>query len=543
MDPILSIKDLTVTFGTGSNKTTAISHLNLDILPNQCLGIVGESGSGKSMTAMAIMQLLPVAARVSSSSQIFYHGHDLLNFSERRMREVRGKKIGMIFQDAMSALNPVLSIRQQMDEVLKTHTTMNKAARQQRATALLDEVGIHDPSRTLNAYPHQLSGGMRQRAMIAMTLCAEPDILIADEPSTALDVTIQAQVITLLKTLKEKHHATLIFISHDLAVVSQLADNIIVMQNGVKVEQASTRDFFENPQHAYSKALLNAIPSNTARHTAVEHTQPLVRVNDLKVHFPIRHGLLKRIKGYVKAVDGVSFDIPKGKTLALVGESGSGKTTTGRAIIQLLNTTAGHITFNNKNLTALSKREIRPLRKNMQIIFQDPYAALNPRMMIIDAIAEGLITQKKARSRRQAIKQVDQWLTHVDLDPDMKWRYPHEFSGGERQRICIARALALEPELLILDEPTSALDVSIQMQILQLLESLQEKLGLTYLLITHNLAVVAFMAEFLGVMSQGKLVEQGTTADILTHPQHPYTQQLLASIPTLPNDTAGQQND
>lgn len=534
--PILQIRELDVAFGSQSGMTNVIDGLNLDIRTGECLGLVGESGSGKSMTALAMMQLLPLAARVGKQSQILLDGEDLLNLSERKMRHIRGGKIGMIFQDAMAAFNPVYSIREQMLEVLKLHKNLTGRAAKKEALRLLDEVGIKDPERTLRSYPHQLSGGMRQRAMIAMAIGGEPKLLIADEPTTALDVTIQAQVIDLLNELKNQHGTTLLFISHDLAVVSQLADNIAVLKTGIKVENVQANEFFREPKHAYSKHLIASIPSNESRHTGPIQTNNILQVDDLKVHFPIKQGILKRTVGHVKAVDGVSFNIPQGQTLALVGESGSGKTTTGKAILQLLHNTSGAVTFENHNLTTLNRQKMQLLREDMQIIFQDPYSSLNPRMMVIDCIAEGLIAQKKVRNRKQAEAIVDSMLEQVEMDSSVKWRYPHEFSGGQRQRICIARALALEPKLLILDEPTSALDVSIQMQILNLLESLQQRLGLSYLLITHNLAVVAYMAHALAVMYHGKIVEQGPTAELLQHPKHDYTRQLLAAIPTIKCD-------
>ena len=529
--PLIDIRQLTIAFGTGPQVAPVVDDVSISIATGECLGIVGESGSGKSLTALAMMQLLPPTARVGRNSEILLDGQNILNFSEREMRRIRGGRIGMIFQDAMSALNPVFTIGYQLYEVLKLHRGLGKRAAREHGMQLLDEVGIKDPARCWKAYPHQLSGGMRQRAMIAMALCGDPDILIADEPTTALDVTIQAQVLELLVRLKQQRQMTLIFISHDLAVVSNLADDVVVMQQGVKVEHARATQFFQNPQHPYSKQLIAAIPPTVARHPDTPAKDKILEINNLEVHFPIRKGILKRTVGHVKAVNGVSFDIPKGQTVALVGESGSGKTTTGKAILNLLTATHGQITFGQHDLVTIKRHQMQALRQDIQIIFQDPHAALNPRMMIIDCIAEGLIAQKRVRSRKQAEPIVETLLQQVELDPEMKWRYPHEFSGGQRQRICIARALALEPKLLILDEPTSALDVSIQMQILQLLESLQQRLGLSYLLITHNLSVVAYMAHSMAVMHQGQVVEHGATAKLLSAPQHPYTQQLLASIP------------
>ena len=531
--PLLEIKQLSIRFGVSATIKPVVDDLHLTLYRGRCLGLVGESGSGKSMTALAMMQLLPTTAYVSANSQILLEGENLLNYSERKMRRVRGPRIGMIFQDAMSAFNPVFTIGQQLLEIFYRYQRISKKSAKQEAYQLLQEVGIKDPERIFRSYPHQLSGGMRQRAMIAMALCGKPDILIADEPTTALDVTIQAQVINLLKTLQQTRHTSLLFISHDLAVVSQLADNIIVMREGKKIEEADAKTFFQNPKEPYSQQLLAAIPSKKPRHTGKKETPSLLKVEHLKVYFPIRKGILKRTVGYIKAVDDISFDLASGQTLALVGESGSGKTTTGKAILQLLIESQGHIIFSGTDLSHTSRKNLRRLRRDMQIIFQDPYASLNPRMMVFNCIAEGLMAQKKVKSKQEAIDKVDDVLQKVNLDPEIKWRYPHEFSGGERQRICIARALILKPKLLILDEPTSALDVSIQMQVLELLEKLQEQLNLTYLFITHNLSVVAYIAHMTAVMCHGKIVEQGPTKDIIESPKHEYTQQLMASIPSV----------
>jgi len=532
--PILEIKQLSIRFGNRKTTQPVVSELDINIYPGQCLGLVGESGSGKTMTALAAMQLLPNTAYVDANSQILLAGENVLQYSEKKMRRIRGARIGMIFQDVMSALNPVFTIGQQLLEIFRSHQKISKKIAKQQAYTLLQEVGIDDAERTFRSYPHQLSGGMRQRAMIAMALCGEPELLIADEPTTALDVTIQAQVLRLLKKLQEIRNTSLLFIGHDLAVVSQLADTIVVMRSGKKIEESTAKHFFQNPKEDYSKQLLAAIPPNKTRHDKLKNEKLLLKVEHLKVHFPIRKGILKRTVGYIKAVDGVSFDLMSGQTLALVGESGSGKTTTGKAILQLLQQSQGHICFSGKDLSQASRKDIRQLRKDMQIIFQDPYTSLDPRMMIFNCIAEGLIAQKKVKSRKEALDKIDTVLQKVELNPDIKWRYPHEFSGGQRQRICIARALVLEPKLLVLDEPTSALDVSIQMQVLTLLEKLQEDMQLSYLFITHNLSVVAYMAHTTAVMYRGKIVEQGPTKEILESPTHVYTKRLIASIPELP---------
>ncbi len=515
----------------GSQYTEVVSDFSLDIQKGQCVGLVGESGSGKSMTAQAIMQLLPHTAAITDKSYIVFNDQDLLTLSEQQMRRVRGRHIGMIFQDAMSAFNPVLTVGQQLSELMRTHFKMNRRQAKQRAMELFEEVGIRDTAQCFRSYPHELSGGMRQRAMIAMALSGEPELLIADEPTTALDVTIQAQVLSLLKRLQRERNMTLLFITHDLAVVSQVADEVIVMQNGRIVEQASSEAFFAAPQHEYSQLLINAIPPDDIQKRPDSNNPPLLIVENLKIYFPIRSSTLRRHIGDVKAVDDISFTINKGETMALVGESGSGKTTTGKGIIKLIQATAGNIELDGVNLLELSRRQTHKMRDNMQIIFQDPYSSLNPRMMVGDSVAEGLIALGKTKNRKDALIKVDELLEQVDLLPQMKWRYPHEFSGGQRQRICIARALALEPKLLILDEPTSALDVSIQMQVLQLLNDLQKRLGLSYLLITHNISIVAYLAHTVAVMYHGKLVEQGSTQDVLTNPSHAYTQSLLEAVP------------
>lgn len=499
------------------------------------MGLVGESGSGKTLSALSILQLLPHGACVSKDSTILFRGDNLLNFSEKQMRKIRGRHIGMIFQDAMSAFNPVLTIGQQLTETIRLHLKFNQKSSQQRALELLSEVGISDPARCEQSYPHQLSGGMRQRAMIAMAICAEPEIIIADEPTTALDVTIQKQILHLLRDLKNKKNCALLFIGHDLSVVANIADEITVLKSGKIIEQSDAKSFFQCPKEIYSQQLIEAVLPNFARMRDIDlaTNSILFKTNQLKIYFPIRKGIFKRIHDYVKAVDDVSFEIRQGETLALVGESGSGKTTIAKGILQLIQKTAGDVYFENHNLSNLSSKKLRQLRAHMQIIFQDPFASLNPRMLIADSLSEGLLAQKKVRRQQEALPLIDQALKQVDLSPEMKWRYPHEFSGGQRQRICIARTLVLSPKLLILDEPTSALDVSTQQQILALLERLQKQTKLSYLLITHNLAVVAYLAHRVAVLYQGKIVEIGATHDVLQCPKHIYTQQLLESIPRI----------
>jgi peptide/nickel transport system ATP-binding protein len=532
--PLISVEHLSVFI----HHKRVVDDVSFSLRRGECMALVGESGSGKSITALAMMQLLPSVARVDKRSKVVLYG-DVLDYSEAMMRHIRGLRMGMIFQDAMSAFNPVLTVGQQMLEVLVKTKQYSARARKARALLLLQKVGIQDVERCFRAYPHELSGGMRQRAMIAMALSGEPEIIIADEPTTALDVTIQAQVLDLLRQLLADDHITLLFISHDLAVVSELADHITVMQQGKVVEDATCHDFFRHPVHPYSQRLLACVPTQTARQPLDPSVgaEPLLSVNALKVYFPIRKGLFKHKVGEVKAVDAVSFSIAAGKTLALVGESGSGKTSTAKAIIRLVKHTGGDLRFDGIDIHHLSRANLRRYRQSIQIIFQDPYASLNPRRMVADSIMEGMITQGIGGDRQQRLARVDALLKKVGLHPEHKWRYPHQFSGGERQRICIARALALKPKLLILDEPTSALDVSIQMQVLRLLETLQAEDNIAYLLITHDIAVVAYLSHTMAVMYRGEIVERGQTARVLNAPEHAYTKTLLAAVPRLPKET------
>lgn len=536
MSQLLEIKNLSVTFQIRKKLLYAVKNINLTINHGETLALVGESGGGKSMTALVIMQLLPATARVSAASEILLEQRDLLQCSELAMQKIRGKRIGMIFQEALIALNPVFTIGYQIDEVLRRHFSLKKSQRQNRILDLLKEVGIKNPQRCAKSYAHQLSGGMRQRAMIAMALAAEPELLIADEPTTALDVTVQAQILRLLKKLQAKHHMSMLFITHDLGIVAQMADQVAVIQQGEIVEHATVKNFFAGPQHPYSKKLFAALPSLENRQRPPEplvaNTQPLLDVKNLKVYFPIHKGIFKRTVGYVKAVDDIDFSLYAGRTLALVGESGSGKTTAGKSILRLEKITAGKVFYHNVDMAKIHTEKMRKLRSDLQMVFQDPYSSMDPRMLVGDIIAEGLVAQNVGTpEQRQA--RVDELLNLVDLPTDSKFRYPHEFSGGQRQRICIARSLALNPKILVCDEPTSALDISVQMQILQLLQKLQMQLNLTYLLITHNFSVVAYLADEVAVMREGKLVEQGTVEQILHNPQHEYTKSLLGAIPKI----------
>lgn len=543
MNGLLQIKNLSIGFPNDHQITWTVNNINLNINRGEALALVGESGGGKTLTALSIMQLLPDSARVSQQSEILWKQKDLLKLSEKNMQRVRGKEIGMVFQDAMIALNPVLTIGQQIEEVLLKHFSFRKKQRQERMLRLLNDVGLIDGKHILASYPHQLSGGMRQRAMIAIALAGEPELLIADEPTSSLDAGVQGQIVKLLKELQIKKQMSMLFIAHDLALVAQVADQVAVIHQGHILEQATATNFFSKPQSDYSRQLFAAIPTwqNRQRPQLAEPTEkPLLNVESLKVYFPIKHGIFKRTVGYVKAVDTVNFSLYPGRTLALVGESGSGKSTVGKAILRLIKPTAGKVEFESYDIAKLSSRKLHHVRRDLQIVFQDPFSSMNPRMLVGDIIAEGMRAYS-VYNKEQRKQRINELLHLVGLPENSQWRYPHEFSGGQRQRICIARSLALDPKVLICDEATSSLDVSVQMQILQLLQQLQQKLQLSYLLITHNFSVVAYMADDVAVMQQGKIVEYGAVENILHKPQHAYTQELLAAVPQLPN-TVGHQS-
>ncbi|MFB3100144.1 MAG: ABC transporter ATP-binding protein [Gammaproteobacteria bacterium] len=543
--PILKVVKLQTSFGLNEDTQFAVDDVSFSINKGETFALLGESGSGKSITALSIMRLLPAAARINQGS-IFLDDKDLLTLPEYAMRDIRGSRIAMIFQEPQTSLNPVLTVGQQIGETLQRHKNMRGVEQRRRCIELLESVGIPESERRIGEYPHQFSGGMKQRIMIAIALAGEPDLLIADEPTTALDVTIQAQVLDLLRQIQNDTGMAMLFITHDLAVASEMADDVAVMRYGKIVEQNSRDSFYANPAHPYSQELFAALPSRTKRDAETESVQTrtenydthvLLKVRDLKVHFPIKKGILKKTVGFVRAVDGVSIDIYSGQTFAMVGESGSGKTTFGKGILQLLHASDGSVVFDGQELTQLKGRALRQQRSDIQIVFQDPYSSMNPRMMIADVIAEGMVAQGIGGSKQQRLKRVDDLLEQVGLEPAHKNRYPHEFSGGQRQRICIARALAVEPKLIVCDEPTSALDVSVQSQILELLKNLQKNMGLGYLFITHNISVVEYLAHYVAVMYQGKIVEQGTVDEVLTNPQDPYTQKLLAAVPRLKTGT------
>jgi peptide/nickel transport system ATP-binding protein len=616
---LLKVENLQTSFATAGGTVRAVDGVSFDIQRGQTFALLGESGCGKSMTALSMMRLVPEPAGRITQGAIRLNGDDLLQLPEVGMREIRGNRIAMIFQEPMTSLNPVLTIGEQIGESVRLHIGLKNAAAHARVLELLEAVGIPDPARRYHEYPHQLSGGMKQRIMIAIALAGEPDLLIADEPTTALDVTIQAQVLDLMRQLQKDTGMAILLITHDLGVVSEMADRVAVMYAGQIVEEANRAEFFTDPKHPYSRKLFESLPDIKKRgqrlavipgqvpslatefrscrfadrcefswdacrqqipvwtqfidggvrcllheagqsvpdmqgdkkKPAAELTsdyesadkQGLLDVNGLKVHFPIHKGLLRRVVNHVKAVDDIDLLIPAGRTLALVGESGCGKTTVGKSILQLIRPTAGRVHFKQTELTGLSMKQLRPYRTDIQIIFQDPFSSMNPRMMVADIIEEGMITQGLGGDAHGRAQRIDELLGQVGLSPDIKHRYPHEFSGGQRQRICIARALAVEPKLIICDEPTSALDVSVQAQILNLLKDLQEALGLTFLFITHDLSVVEYLAHEVAVMYLGRIVEQGTVQEVMENPLHPYTKALLAAVPVIDGDVEKAERD
>ena len=521
-DVMLQVRNLNVLFQYNKQATAVVSNINFALRQGKTLGLVGESGSGKSLTALSIMQLLPTNARVSGS--IHYQQHNLLQYSDARMQQVRGHKISMIFQEPMSALNPLQPIGKQISEVLELHLGLRSEKLQQRVLELLELVGIQEAERRLTALPHELSGGQRQRVVIAMALACEPEILIADEPTTALDVTIQQQIVTLLMQLQKRLGMAILFISHDLNLVRQISDDICIMRAGRIIEHGASEAIFENPQHDYTKALIDAEP-NGAPHSLADTAKTLLSVEQLNIWFPIKKGLFAKTVGHIKAVTQASFRIQQGETLGLVGESGSGKTTLALALLKLQES-EGSVQFQQQTVSELSQTQFRALRKEMQMVFQDPFGSLSPRMSIAEIVGEGL-TVHYPQQREEHQQQIIEALIEVGIDPEQRHRYPHEFSGGQRQRIAIARALVLKPTFMVLDEPTSALDRTVQSQIIELLRTLQHKYNLSYLFISHDLAVVRAMSHRVIVMQQGQIVEQGLTQQIFETPAHPYTQALI----------------
>jgi len=536
---LLEINHLTTSFGSGSNLVNVVEDVSFKIDRGETFVLLGESGSGKSITALSIMRLLPPAANINSG-EVILKGQNLFQLSESKMRDIRGASIGMIFQEPQTSLNPVLTAGQQIGETLYRHKNLSRKNCVKRSIELLDAVGIPEPDRRINDYPHQFSGGMKQRIMISIALAGEPDLLIADEPTTALDVTIQAQILELLRNLQKETGMAILFITHDLGLTYQIADHVAVMREGKIVEAKDKTSLFVHAEHPYTLQLFDAIPSWDKRQAESENIeyerndeQCLLEVRDLKVHYPIRKGIFKRIVGYVRAVDGVSITLHAGETVAVVGESGSGKTTMGKGILQLLQTTAGEVLYEGTNLSNLDAASLRQKRSEIQIIFQDPYSSMNPRMMIRDIIQEGMLAQGIGETAQERDQFTAELLDQVGLLPEHLLRYPHEFSGGQRQRICIARALAVKPKLIICDEPTSALDVSVQAQILALFRKLQKEYQLGYLFITHNISVVEYIAHYVAVMYKGKIVEQGEVEQVLMNPQNEYTKELLAAVPRI----------
>jgi len=610
-DTVLQIENLRMYLGGAVNPVRAVDGINLSVKAGETVALLGESGCGKSMTALSLMRLLPGAGRFHEG-RVMYMGQDLLKLPEMDMRRIRGSGISMIFQEPQSSLNAVLTVGDQIRESLRTHQGLKGAQARDKAIELLRAVGIPSPEQRVYEYPHQLSGGMKQRVMIAIALANEPELLIADEPTTAVDVTIQAQVLDLIKDLQKERGMAVLLITHDLGVVSEVADRVAVMYAGQIIEEADRGTFFAEPRHPYSRKLFDSLPAMDKRDQPLQVIQgsvpslrsdfqgcrfasrcdyvmqvcrdkdpgmtrleggrvachlyssdrvppepretasvapisgkprggneELLDVTGLKVHFPIKAGVFKRTVGFVYAVDGVDVNIPTGRTVALVGESGCGKTSVGKGILQLERPTAGAVRFRGEELTAMSQSALRHRRTEFQIVFQDPFASMNPRMMVGDIIAEGLRAQHIGGQSSQQ-ERVAELLRMVGLPADSADRYPHEFSGGQRQRICIARALAVDPKLIVCDEPTSALDVSVQAQILNLLRTLQDELGLSYLFITHNMSVVAYLAHEVAVMYLGRIVEQGPVETVLTRPSHPYTKALLSAVPEIEKGRKGE---
>ncbi len=525
--PLLSVRDLSVAFTQGGHDTLAVDRISFDIAQGETVALVGESGSGKSVSALSILKLLPYPPASHPSGQILFNGEDLLDKDETDLRRVRGNDITMIFQEPMTSLNPLHTIEDQIGEVLKLHQGMGDKAARQRTLALLEEVGIREPEKRMSAYPHQLSGGQRQRVMIAMALANKPKLLIADEPTTALDVTVQAQILELLAELKSAQGMSMLFITHDLGIVRKIADRVCVMTGGKIVETGPTKEIFDNPQHAYTRHLLAAEPKGNPP-SANLSAEPVMHGEQIKVWFPIKQGFLRRTVDHVKAVDGIDVTIRAGQTLGVVGESGSGKTTLGLALSRMISS-EGVIRFGDKDINKYSFRDMRPLRRALQIVFQDPYGSLSPRMSISDIIAEGLQVHEPGLTPDQRDERVVAALKEVNLDPENRFRYPHEFSGGQRQRIAIARAMVLNPRFVMLDEPTSALDMSVQAQVVDLLRALQQKHNLAYLFISHDLKVVKALANDVLVMRNGKAVEYGPSEEIFARPKTDYTKALMAA--------------
>ncbi|WP_027151650.1 ABC transporter ATP-binding protein [Mesorhizobium sp. WSM2561] len=525
--PLLSVRDLSVAFAQEGRQSMAVDHISFDIAKGETVALVGESGSGKSVSALSVLKLLPYPAASHPSGKILFQGADLLAADEKALRRVRGNKITMIFQEPMTSLNPLHTIEQQIVEVLTLHQGLGDRQAKARTLELLNEVGIREPEKRLDAYPHQLSGGQRQRVMIAMALANEPELLIADEPTTALDVTVQAQILELLAELKSRKGMSMLFITHDLGIVRKIADRVCVMTKGKIVETGPTKEIFANPQHSYTRHLLAAEPKGKPP-AANAAARPVMTGQDIKVWFPIKKGFFRRTVDNVKAVDGIDVTVRAGQTLGVVGESGSGKTTLGLALARMMSST-GTIQFNGRDINELSFNAMRPLRRELQIVFQDPFGSLSPRMSVSEIIEEGLKIHEPKLSPDERDKRIVDVLGEVGLDPATRNRYPHEFSGGQRQRIAIARAMVLNPRFVMLDEPTSALDMSVQAQVVDLLRSLQAKHDLAYLFISHDLKVIRALANDVIVMRNGRIVEAGPSEQIFERPQTDYTKALISA--------------
>ena len=525
--PLLHVRDLSVAFHQPSGTSLAVDRITFEIKRGECVALVGESGSGKSVSALSVLKLLPYPTASHPTGSIHFKGRELLTLSENEIRSIRGNDISIIFQEPMTSLNPLHTIEAQIGEILQLHSGIRGPMARARTLELLTQVGIPEPETRLASYPHQLSGGQRQRVMIAMALANEPDLLIADEPTTALDVTVQAQILTLLAEIRARLGMSLLFITHDLGIVRRIADVVCVMNSGKIVEQGPVEQVFTTPKHPYTRDLLAAEPKPDP--APPRPGSPVVMsTDDLKVWFPVKRGLLRKTVGHIKAVDGVSLKVRKGETLGVVGESGSGKTTLGLALLRLISSN-GPIVFLGKDIQGLRFKEMRPIRRDMQIVFQDPFGALSPRMSVGDIIAEGLTVHQRGLSAAERETRVIKALRDVELNPATRFRYPHEFSGGQRQRISIARALVLEPDFIVMDEPTSALDMLLQAQMVDLLRELQRKRDLTYLFISHDLRVVASLASHLIVMRHGKVVEEGAAAELFKNPKSDYTRALFAA--------------
>jgi len=540
MEPLLAIRELETQFGVGEQASLAVRGISFELYPGETYCLVGESGSGKSVTGLSMVGLLPDLANHPTGAITFYpsveeadSGISILNSEKSVLEKLRGSRISMIFQEPMTALNPVQTIGEQIMETMSLHLGLEGESAKAKALDLLAQVELPDPEVRISEYPHRLSGGQRQRVMIAIALACEPDLLIADEPTTALDVTIQAQILKLLKKLQEERNTTLLFITHDLSVVAQIADRVGVMQQGQLVEQGTKDEVLYNPKHEYTKELIASLPQKMTRLStnALVTESPLLSIEQLKVYFPIRKGLLQRHVDDVKAVDGVNLKIYPGRAMAVVGESGSGKTTLGRAILGLIGATEGTVNYQGSDLTKLNRKEMKPFRRDLQFVFQDPQSSLNPRLTIATILTEPMQAHGIGGSHLERLELASQTLEQVGLDRSMLTRFPHEFSGGQRQRIGIARALVLEPKFIVCDEVTSALDVRVQAQVLKLLDELRQQMDLTYLFISHNIEVVRFFCDDITVMHQGKIVETGLAEQVCEAPQDSYTKRLLDAVP------------